>query len=173
MKLDHLYLVALGSNQRHNLLGKPADILEHAIAALEMEDLDVFAQSKIISSRPIGPSQRNFANGAVLLSTMLNPAELLARLQHVERHFGRRSRGQRWRERVLDLDIILWTGGVWTSDAPALAIPHPSWQSRGFVLQPAAEIAPQLRDPITGLTVMQLLYQFNRAKRVDRGSKRL
>lgn len=172
MKNDCLYLIALGSNQRHPLLGKPADILEHAIAALEMQDLDIFSQSKITTSRPIGPSQRNFANSAALISTKLNPDELLTRLQQVERHFGRRSFGQRWRERVLDLDIILWTGGIWISDHPALTVPHPSWQTRRFVLQPAAEIAPHMRDPITGLNVMQLLYQFNRPKRVDRGSKR-
>lgn len=167
MSVNHFYLIALGSNKRHVLLGSPAHVLEHAIAALEMADVNVFSHSRIIGSRPIGPSKRLFANAAVLISSALMPNELLARLQQIETHFGKRARGQRWGDRVLDLDIILWSGGMWTNDNPALAIPHSAFQNRHFVLQPASQIASDWRDPVTGKSISQLLYRINRSKRVD------
>jgi 2-amino-4-hydroxy-6-hydroxymethyldihydropteridine diphosphokinase len=173
MQQNSIYVIALGSNQRHSLLGGPASILIHAISALETDEINVFAQSRIIASQPVGPSQRLFANGAVLVETNLDPAALLSRLKQIETHFGRRTGGGRWRARVLDLDIILWSGGIWTSDNPALSIPHPCWLSRPFVVQPIAEIAPQMRDPISGYTVMQLLSRMKRSKRVDHNSPRL
>jgi 2-amino-4-hydroxy-6-hydroxymethyldihydropteridine diphosphokinase len=55
---------------------------------------------------------------------------------------------------VLDLDIILWSGGAWPGPGPI--IPHPAFRKRDFVLQPLAEIAPAWRDPITGLSIRQL-----------------
>ncbi len=168
MSSEQLYLIALGSNRRHAALGPPAKIIEHAITALEMQDISVFAVAPSITSRPIGPSQRNFANGAALISSSLNPDQLLGRLKQIELHFGRRIRGQNWRERVLDLDIILWVGGIWVSGNPALVIPHPQWKNRHFVLQPAAQIAPNWRDPISGFSIVQLLNRFNHSKRVDR-----
>ncbi len=164
---SQLYLIALGSNQRHALLGAPRRILAEALAALEMPDIDVYSQSPIITSQPIGPSKRQFANAAVILATRLTPPELLGRLKQIEVHFGRRSTGQRWRERILDLDIILWSGGIWTSENPTLAIPHLDWKNRPFVLNPAAQIAADWRDPITGKTIQQLQFCQNRSKRVD------
>lgn len=165
--LQHLYLVSLGSNQRHALLGSPAAILEQAFAALEMEDVSVFAVSRILTSRPIGPSQRQFANAAAILLSPIAPDDLLVRLKTLEAHFGRRAVGQKWRARVLDLDIILWSGGIWSSDSPPLAIPHPLLQSRAFVLQPASEIAPDWRDPVSGLRIRQLFSQLIRPKPLD------
>jgi 2-amino-4-hydroxy-6-hydroxymethyldihydropteridine diphosphokinase len=170
---SHLYLIALGSNQRHPLIGSPANVLAEAIAALEMADIDVFSTSPIIASQPVGPSKRRFANAAAILSSPLNPPELLWRLQEIEEHFGRERRGGKWRARVLDLDIIYWSGGFWASDGPALSIPHPLASKRGFVLQPAAAIAPDWRDPLSGLTLRQLNTRFSRAKRLDRGNRSL
>ncbi len=72
----------------------------------------------------------------------------------IERVFGRDRRGQRWRSRTLDLDIVLWSGGTWYG--PRLAIPHPLFRQRDFVLRPAAQIAPDWRDPVSGLTLRQL-----------------
>ncbi len=132
-----------------------------------MPDIDVFAQSPIIYSAAIGPSQRIYANAAVVITTSLDPPALLSRLHEMEAYFGRERRGQRWRSRVLDLDIILWSGGIWADDNPALAIPHPAMRSRGFVLTPAAMIAPNWREPITGLTIRQLQSRFNRPKPLD------
>jgi 2-amino-4-hydroxy-6-hydroxymethyldihydropteridine diphosphokinase len=67
---------------------------------------------------------------------------------------------------VLDLDIILWSGGVWAGGG--LVIPHPSFRERRFVLDPLAEIAPDWRDPLSGASVRQLLARLARPSPVDR-----
>ena len=102
----------------------------------------------------MGPSLRRYANGAAIIAGDLNPPETLESLQAIEESFGRERRGQRWRSRTLDLDIVLWTGGAWHSSH--LSIPHPLFREREFVLCPAAEIAPRWRDPVSGLTLRQL-----------------
>lgn len=71
----------------------------------------VEAAAPIMSSAPIGPSLRRYANSAVLIATDLPPDELLGLLKDIERRFGRSRRGQRWSSRVLDLDLVLWSGG--------------------------------------------------------------
>ena len=137
-----------------------------------MDDIDVFAHSAIIQSSPMGPSSRRFANAAAVIATQLDPPALLARLHEIESHFGRVRRGQNWRARVLDLDILLWSGGMWADSNPALSIPHPGLRSRGFVLTPAAMVAPDWRDPMTGLTIRHLQSRFNRPKALDQSPHR-
>ncbi len=138
-----------------------------AINALEMDDIDVFAQSPIILSAPVGPSLRRYANAAAIVATSLSPPELLDRLHQIEAHFGRERRGQRWRARTLDIDIILWSGGMWVEDLPALAIPHPRMRERNFVLGPAAAIAGNWRDPVSGLAVRHLAQRLKQPKPLD------
>lgn len=156
MAKQHLYLIGLGSNQRHPVLGPPERVLAEAFVALEMTDIDVFAQSHIVSSAPIGPSSRRYANAAAIIASPLNPPALLTRLHEIEAHFGRERRGQPWQARIIDIDIILWSGGMWVSSNPALAIPHTHMRSRSFVLGPASEIAPDWRDPVSGLALRHL-----------------
>jgi 2-amino-4-hydroxy-6-hydroxymethyldihydropteridine diphosphokinase len=141
--------------------------LTEAFDALEMDDIDVFDTSKIVTSKPVGPSQRIYANAAATISSDLDPLRLLIRLKAIEHHFGRRHRGQSWRPRVLDLDIILWSGGIYSSDDPALAIPHPHMCKRGFVLGPAAKIAPDWHDPVSGFAIKHLFHRLNRPKPLD------
>jgi 2-amino-4-hydroxy-6-hydroxymethyldihydropteridine diphosphokinase len=160
-----LYLIGLGSNQPHPIIGKPAQIIGQAIAALEMDDIDVFVHSAIVGSSAIGPSRRRYANAAAIVATLLSPPDLLNRLHEIETHFGRIRRGQAWQARTLDLDILLWSGGIW-ADAD-LSIPHQALRARNFALTPAAMIAPDWRDPLTGLTIRQLQRRFNRPKRLD------
>ncbi len=143
-----LYAVALGSN-RCGRQGLPEAMLRAAVAALG----GVRAASAIIATPPVGPSLRRYANMAVLIETAETPPELLARLKAIERAFGRR-RGQRWGARVLDLDIILWSGGAWGQ--PGLIVPHPAFRTRSFVLTPLRQIAPRWRDPLSGRTMRQL-----------------
>jgi 2-amino-4-hydroxy-6-hydroxymethyldihydropteridine diphosphokinase len=158
------YLIALGSNRRHHLYGRPQDVV---LAA--MEECAAFgtvtARAPVIATAPMGAAQRRFANGALVLSSELTPTALLAALKHTERAFGRRP-GQRWGDRVLDLDIILWSGGVWRS--ADLKIPHPAFTQRRFVLDPACTIAADWRDPFSGLTVAQAQARLTRPRPLPR-----
>lgn len=147
-----LYAIALGSNRcsRH---GSPAATVRAAVAALcglgEAESV-----STIRATPALGPAGRAFANAVALLRTDLEPDALLAELKAIERAFGRRA-GRRWGPRVLDLDIVLWSGGGWGGPGPIL--PHPEFRRRRFVLEPLAEIAPDWRDPLSGAAIRQLL----------------
>lgn len=154
------YLVALGSNRRHHRHGRPPAVLRAALAALDADGLKLERASPLVSSAPLGPSRRRYANAAALLRTELSPDDLLDRLKALERRFGRRRGGRRWQERVLDLDIVLWSGGAWASER--LTVPHIAFRARLFVLRPAAAIAPRWRDPLTGLTVRQLFFRARR-----------
>lgn len=155
------YAIAIGSNRRGRH-GGPAVEVATAVTALG----GVVLASPIISSAPIGPSLRRFANAVAIVESALQPPALLAQLKRIETEFGRR-RGRRWGERVIDLDIILWSGGMWQS--AGLGIPHPAFRSRRFVLDPLATIAPVWRDPGTGRTIRQLAA---RARAVDRRPRR-
>jgi 2-amino-4-hydroxy-6-hydroxymethyldihydropteridine diphosphokinase len=145
------YLIALGSNVRHARLGRPEAVLRAALTVLPGA---LEAAAPIIASAPLGPSRRRYANSAAMIVCELPPDDLLDQLQEIERQFGRKRRGQRWTARVLDLDIVLWSGGPWTS--PRLTIPHVAFRQRRFVLQPASAIAASWRDPLTHLTLRQL-----------------
>lgn len=155
----HVYAIALGSNRRHHRHGKPRAIVAAALDAIGHAGCEVMAVSCTLDSAPLGPSRRRFANAAAIIGSPLNPASLLAVLKSIERRFGRRP-GMRWAARVLDLDIILWSGGMW--HAEDLVVPHPHWRARVFVLEPLAEIAPDWRDPVTNRTVQQLLHRLKR-----------
>ena len=152
------YAIALGSNRRGRH-GSPAETLRYAAAALSVDRL-----SRIRATPALGPAGRSFANAAALLSSDLAPPELLGRLKELERKFGRRA-GRRWGPRILDLDLILWSGGCFAG--AGLIIPHPHFRQRNFVLEPLSEVAPEWRDPITGLSVRQLRYRLGAARPVD------
>ncbi|MEC9067373.1 2-amino-4-hydroxy-6-hydroxymethyldihydropteridine diphosphokinase [Pelagerythrobacter marinus] len=149
----HRYIVALGSNVRHSVHGPPRAVLAAALDRLARR-FRLLAASPVIVSAPLGPSRRRYANGAALVAADIPPPAMLAALQDMERAFGRRRRGQRWGARVLDLDLVLWSGGAFT--APGLVVPHRAFRGRPFVTGPAAAVAPAWRDPVTGLTLRQL-----------------
>ncbi len=156
------YLIALGSNQRHHRHGLPPQVLHAALVALEAAGLIVEAAAPIMASAPIGPSLRRYANSAAVIATDLLPDELLVAVKAIERSFGRRSRGQRWTSRVLDLDLVLWSGGAWSS--PGLTVPHAAFRQRDFVLGPALAVAPDWRDPLTNLSLRQLKARLTRPR---------
>ena len=164
--MSQRYLIALGSNQRHVRFGSPEHVLTAALGELDRKQIKLVASAPTIRSAPLGPSRRRYANSAALVKSKLDPPELLARLKHIEARFGRRRRGQRWAARVLDLDIVLWSGGAWSS--PGLSVPHPLFRERSFVLGPAKTIAPRWRDPITGLSLRQLQARLTRPRPAPR-----
>lgn len=150
------YAIALGSNRwsRH---GAPPATIRAALVAVG----GVVAASPIIASAPMGPSIRRYANAVALIESTEDPAALLVRLKRIERAFGRR-RGRRWGSRVIDLDIVLWSCGTWTS--PGLIVPHAAYRDRDFVLHPLATIAPDWRDPRTGETMRHLAAKVDRPR---------
>ncbi|MFM5917118.1 MAG: 2-amino-4-hydroxy-6-hydroxymethyldihydropteridine diphosphokinase [Novosphingobium sp.] len=148
------YLIALGSNRRHRRFGAPEQVLKAALHELNRKPFQLLAESPVVQSVPLGPSRRRYANSAALVKSRLAPDEVLAALKAIEGEFGRRRCGQRWSARVLDLDLVLWSGGTWSS--PGLTVPHIAFRDRGFVLGPAVTIAPDWRDPLTGLTLRHL-----------------
>ncbi len=143
-KTNHLYAIGIGSNRRHGRFGRPAGVIEAAIARLD-QDFGLFDASPIVLNPALGRAGREFANAVALVESALDPPAMLGQLKAIEREYGRRG-GRRWGCRVLDLDLVAWSGGRWRSHA--LTVPHPALEKRSFVLGPLASIAPNW--PIRG-----------------------
>ena len=136
-----LYAIAIGSNRPHGRHGRPPSVVEAAIARLD-QDFGLFDAAPILLNSAQGGAGRDFANSVALVESDLSPPGMLTQLKGIEREFGRRS-GRRWAARVLDLDIVAWTGGKWRSRG--LKVPHPLAKDRAFVIGPLATIAPNWR----------------------------
>ena len=147
-----LCLIALGSN-----LGDREAILNAATDALgATAGVRLLVRSKWRRTAQVGGggSQNEFLNGAALIETSLDAAELHQCLQRIEEEFGR-ERHERWADRTLDLDLLLYGDSM--IETPTLMVPHPRMSFRRFVLEPAAEIAGSLMHPTIGWTLDQLL----------------
>ena len=107
------------------------------------------AASSLYRSMPFGGiEQPDFVNAVAALLTTRPPGDLLAELQEIERRQGRERDGTRWGPRVLDLDLLVYSGV--SVDEPGLTVPHPGIAERNFVLLPLGEIAPDLVIPGLG-----------------------
>jgi 2-amino-4-hydroxy-6-hydroxymethyldihydropteridine diphosphokinase len=144
--------IALGSN-----LGDRHAHLAHAVRRLS-EFLSPLRQSAWYDTAPAGvpAGQPRYLNGVVTGETTLEARPLLDRLLAVEGERGR-TRPSPLAPRTLDLDLILY--GNLRIREPGLAVPHPRFRERLFVLEPLAAIAPDLVDPETGHTISALLAQ--------------
>lgn len=141
--------IGLGSN-----LDDPLSQLVTACEALTTSDaITLECRSPWYRSKAVGPEQPDYVNGVACLQTTLPPEALLDRLQEQENRQGR-IRIQHWGPRTLDLDLLLY--GDQTINTPRLTVPHPWLHTRNFVLQPLADIAPDLTLP-NGDTVASLL----------------
>jgi 2-amino-4-hydroxy-6-hydroxymethyldihydropteridine diphosphokinase len=137
--------VGLGAN-----LGKKEETLRQAVALLAAADgVDVLAVSELRETDPVGVvDQPRFLNGAVAIETTLPPRELLDSLLRIERELGRVRGEERWGPRTVDLDLLLY--GDQIVDEPGLRVPHPRIHERRFVLEPLAELDPELEIPGLG-----------------------
>ena len=142
--------IALGSN-----LGNRREHLDFAVSKLQslLRNLSV---SRYYDTAPVGASgpQPLYLNAAAVGDTRLSARMLLDALLAIERERGR-ERPHPNAPRTLDLDLILYGDAV--VDEPGLTVPHPRFRERRFVLEPLAEVAATVRDPVTGKTAHELL----------------
>ena len=108
--------------------------------------------------------QPRYLNAAVVGRTSLSARDLLRAMQAIEAEQGR-LRPYTNAPRTLDLDLILY--GEQIIDDGHLTVPHPRFRQRAFVLEPLAEIGPDMRDPVTGLTLRALLERLPSTARHD------
>jgi len=130
-------------------------MLQAAIDSLNSSDLRIQRVSSVYKTEP--QERRNqhwFLNAAVEAETDLFPRQLLARIAKIEQQLGRR-RMLANGPRTIDIDILFY--GSFIVQTPELTIPHPRLGERRFVLAPMAELAPELRDPVTRRTMRDLL----------------
>lgn len=152
---ETVYL-ALGTN-----LGDRVENLRAALQAL-LPLMDIQAASPVYETPPWGyTDQPAFLNMAVHGETVLPPADLLRELKRIEVELGRQP-NFRYGPRLIDLDILFY--GQQTLELENLAIPHPRLHERAFVLVPLSDLAPDLRHPLLGKTVTELLNTVERGE---------
>jgi 2-amino-4-hydroxy-6-hydroxymethyldihydropteridine diphosphokinase len=143
--------IALGSNlgDRHAAIAFAVERLGSLLTNLQVSSsIDTDPEGDGLDDQPL------YLNAAVTGESDLSPRQLLDALLAIERDFGR-ERPYPGAPRTLDLDLVL--AGSDVEDSEALTVPHPRFRTRFFVLGPLAEVGADLRDPISGLTVGQLL----------------
>jgi 2-amino-4-hydroxy-6-hydroxymethyldihydropteridine diphosphokinase len=148
-------VVAFGSN----LGDREARIRAAAIQVAAF--LSNFQLSTIVETAPVGAGLEHdppYLNAVGVGESDLPPRALLERLQAIERAAGR-TRSHPGAPRTLDLDLIL--AGNANVNEGDLQVPHPRFRERRFVLEPLAELGPDLVDPATGRTVRELLAQLS------------
>ncbi len=154
--------LALGSNidDRMAFLAEAESILS------SNPKIEITQTSKIYETEPwpkdnlpddhphMEKGQKWFLNQVIKVETSLSPQDLADFIESIEEKLGRTKR-QHWGAREIDLDILLYEDQI--IDSPELQIPHRHIEDRQFVLVPLVEIAPKLKDPMTGRTFSQIL----------------
>jgi 2-amino-4-hydroxy-6-hydroxymethyldihydropteridine diphosphokinase len=145
-----LVYLGLGSN-----IGDREANLRNAIERLPGNGIHVLRSSGIYETEPVDyTDQRWFLNLVIEAETDLLPLQLLARTSRIERELGR-IRTIAKGPRTIDIDILLYRGRVIRGSR--LEVPHPRMGDRRFVLAPLADLAPDLRHPVTGRSIREML----------------
>jgi 2-amino-4-hydroxy-6-hydroxymethyldihydropteridine diphosphokinase len=126
----------------------------------------VIALSYFYETEPVEFTQQPlFLNCAVAIETNATPQQLMSAILRIEEEMGRR-RVQRKGPRSIDIDILLFGDAIMESNE--LTIPHPAMHQRRFVLEPLAEIAPEVLHPVFTKTIRELLDQLPEGQAVRR-----
>ena len=144
---------SLGTN-----LGNKEQNLRLAVQYIEKRIGKVISLSAFYATAPWGfSSEHTFLNAAACVETLLPPLSVLHLTQEIEREIGRthKSVGGVYSDRVIDIDLLLYDDRV--LDTPELKLPHPLMHERRFVMEPLAEIAPDLVHPILKKKMRELL----------------
>ena len=147
-----IYL-GLGTN-----LGDKEANLKSAIAEISKRIGKVVSLSACYVTEPWGfDSSNTFLNAVCLVDTELSPQDTLGITQTIEKDLGRlkKSVGGNYSDRIIDIDILLYDHRI--IDTPSLTVPHPLMHRRKFVMEPLAEIAPDLIHPVLHRTMQELL----------------
>ncbi len=150
-----MILLGLGANLDHPVHGAPRATLEAALEVLAAAGIVVVRRSRWYRSAPVPVSDQPwFVNAVAEVRAELEPAALLAVLHQVEAGFGR-VRRRRNEARILDLDLLAYGARV-SGPGELPVLPHPRLAERAFVILPIAELAPDWRHPVTGLSAAEL-----------------
>jgi 2-amino-4-hydroxy-6-hydroxymethyldihydropteridine diphosphokinase len=143
-------VLGLGSN-----MGDREGHLREALASLQQHQVTVRRSASLYLTEPRDyTDQPWFINTVAEVDTNLGPLDLLECCLRIEREAGR-IRDQSRGPRPIDLDILFY--GEQQIHTASLTVPHPRYADRRFVLAPLAELAPDFRDPISNVTIQQLL----------------
>lgn|ERR1043166_1151451 len=149
-----LVLISLGSN-----LGDSVQLIEEAFCRLSNFSATPLSRSSLSQTAPVDcpPGSPLFVNAAAAFTPLPNetPESLLAKLQSLEKEFGRKPKLVLNEPRPIDLDLIAFGNEV--RNTPELILPHPRAHLRRFVLQPLSELAPEFVLPGQCQTIRELL----------------
>jgi len=149
---NHAIYIALGSN-----VGDREANLKKALAMLiETPHVNVRRISSFIENPAVGGPEDSpdFLNAAIEVTTTLSPHALMKRLLEIEREMGR-LREKKWEPRCIDLDLLLFGDQIISDDT--LIVPHPLMHERKFVIQPLAEIAPNVVHPTLEIPISMIM----------------
>ena len=152
--MNTVYL-GLGSN-----LGNREALLHQSIQEIKKQIGTVSLQSAFYVTEPWGfQSEHPFLNAVVCCQTCLSPLQVLDLTQKIEKRLGRthKSENRQYTDRPIDIDLLLYNDLAIST--PRLTLPHPLMHQRRFVLEPLAEIAPNLVHPVLKQTITELLQQ--------------
>lgn len=152
-ELETSVYLSVGSN-----LGDRFSNIESAISLIRSRIGEISKIAPIYENPPLGfEADTLFYNSCLLVKTKLLPFEVLEQIQNIEKELGRthKTDNKSYSSRIIDIDIIFYESEIVNEDK--LIIPHPLFKYRRFVLLPLNDVGSDLIDPLTGLTVSQLL----------------
>lgn len=144
--------LGLGTN-----LGDKEQNLRVAAQKIEEQVGKIISLSAFYATAPWGfESENSFLNAAICVDTQQSPRQVLLSAQQIEREIGRTTKttGQVYADRLIDIDLLMYDDLIVQEDD--FILPHPLMHKRLFVMQPLAEIAPNLRHPLLGETMLEI-----------------